>query len=54
MIKATVVFDDDDIYHNGRMVRMIQGVNGDYFVVDDVAETFDTIEEAIKYCMENN
>lgn len=53
MIKAEVIFDDDDIYYNERMIRMIQGVNCDYWVVEDIAETFKTMELAIKYCLEN-
>lgn len=52
MIKAEVVFDGDLIYCNGLVIE--KGIT--YFVSnsnDDVVCDYVSLEEAIKYCLEN-
>lgn len=52
MIKAEVVFDGDLIYCNGLIIE--KGIA--YFVSnsdDDVVCDYVSLEEAIKYCLEN-
>lgn len=53
MIKAEVVFDCDCIYHNGRLIEFVMGAKSDYWQVQDIAETFISLEKAISYCLEN-
>ena len=53
MIKCEVVFDGDLIYCKGKLISFQQGVFQDYWEVEDVGYTFNTQEEAIKYCLEN-
>ena len=52
MIKAEVVIDGDEINCNGKMVCFEQLTNGDFHSVD--GKFFNTLEEAIKYCLENS
>ena len=53
MIKAEVVFDGDCIYYNGRLIEFVMGAKEDYWQVQDIAETFLSLEKAISYCLEN-
>lgn len=51
MIEAKVIFDDDEIHCNGKMISFEQLTTGDFYVVDGYL--FDTLEQAIKFCLEN-
>lgn len=51
MIKCEAVFDGDLIYCQGKMIDFEQLEGGDYHAVD--GELFETLEQAIKYCMGN-
>lgn len=53
MIKCEVVFDGDDTYCNGLIVKQVEGQFTNYYDVDD-AGYFDTLEQAIAYCMEQS
>lgn len=52
MIKVEVVFDEGKIIINGKEVEVFAeyGYDTNSYVGD---REFDTIEQAIKYCMEN-
>ena len=54
MIKCEVCFDDDLILVNGHNVLEIYDGVGYMFIIDDIeCEGIKTLEQAIKYCMEN-
>jgi len=54
MIKCEVGFDDDLILVNGHNVLEIHDGVGYVFIVDEIErEDIKTLEQAIKYCLEN-
>lgn len=53
MIKCEVVFDGDCIYFGEKLIEFVMGSKSDYWLVEDVAKEFKTLEQAIQYCMEN-
>lgn len=54
MITCTVGFDDDLILVNGHSVLEIYDGVGYMFIIDEhEREEIKTLEQAIKYCMEN-
>lgn len=52
MIKCEVVFDGDDMFCNG--LELHENNDGTWVVFDYVSQDFNTLKEAISYCMENN
>ena len=53
MIKFEVTFDGDNIYYRNKLIEFVMGVKSDYWLVEGIRKEFETLEEAIKYCLEN-
>lgn len=57
MIEAEVIFDGLDIYVNDKLVSIfVQGdgsIDFDVFDKSELVKTFESLEKAIKYCLEN-
>ena len=54
MIKAEVVFNGDEIRINDKLIEFVMGAKFDYWQIEGIAEVFKTLEEAIKYCLEQS
>ena len=53
MIKAEVVFTDDELEVNGQLLEVIGHDGGIHCIVNRDVE-FDYIEQAVAYCMEQS
>lgn len=51
--KMLVFIDGDWIYFGEKLIEFVMGSKSDYWLVEDVAKEFKTLEQAIQYCMEN-
>ena len=53
MTKCEVSFDGDNIYFDNKLIEFVMGCKRDYWLFENVAKEFSTLEQAIKYCLED-
>ena len=53
MTRCEVTFDGENIYFDNKLIEFVMGVKSDYWLVEGIPKEFKTLEEAIKYCLEN-
>ena len=53
MVKCEVSFDGDNIYFDNKLIEFVMGRKRDYWLIEGGLKEFLTLEEAIKYCLEN-
>ena len=53
MTRCEVTFDGDNIYFDNKLIEFVMGVKSDYWLVEGGSKEFSTLEQTIKYCLEN-